>query len=48
MHFFRDMFWSCYNLRFIYFTHSVWKSLQKSYFYIASEASYVYILSGHK
>ena len=25
---------------------SVWKSLKKSYFNIASEASYIYILSG--
>ena len=26
--------------------HSVWKSQKKSHFNIASEASYVYILSG--
>ena len=28
--------------------HGVWKSQKKSHFYIASEASYVYILSGQK
>ena len=29
-------------------THSVWKSQKKSQFNIASEASYIYILSGQK
>ena len=33
---------------FCYWTHSVWKSQKKSHSTIASEASYVYILSGHK
>ena len=30
------------------FTHGVWKSQKKSHSTIASEASYVYILSGQK
>ena len=35
-------------MNFLTKTHDVWKSQKKSHFYIVSEASYVYILSGQK
>ena len=38
----------CFSSFFLYIAHIVWKSLKKVAFNIASEASYVYNLSGRK